>query len=128
MTSQEIRLSAARRHFMEVLRNKFHSFSDQEIRNAVAPPRIRRFFALCAENQNFQMMLGKPNDPIRLQEAVLRFLLFMFPLPGQIPQNTTEALDRMFLHLCQASSKELARYAQTFQFAAHTVPPQNASK
>ncbi|MCP4117703.1 MAG: DUF262 domain-containing protein [Desulfobacteraceae bacterium] len=91
--------------------------NDQEIRNAMTKPAIRRFLENLASDEYLKNTIGDQSRRMVDQELVLRFLAFRFMDYGQSRKNIATFLDEMVKKLEKASNEDLDSYKEEFQTA-----------
>lgn len=87
--------------------------NNQEIRNAMANPDLRRYIEHLAENSHLRKIIGEQKRMID-QEMVLRFLAFYELDYEKKAKNIAAFLDGMMEWLKKANSAERARLADAF--------------
>jgi hypothetical protein len=93
--------------------------SDQEIRNAMAKPSIRKYLEELASYEYLKKTIGDQSRRMVDQELVLRFLAFQFMDYEQSKKNIATFLDEMIEKLQNSSSAELDSYRMSFQTALY---------
>jgi len=91
--------------------------NDQEIRNAMAAPDLRKYLEELADDENLKKTIGDQSRRMADQEMVLRFLAFQFMDYEQSKKNIATFLDEMVKKLEGASSKKRDEYKTSFQTA-----------
>lgn len=91
--------------------------NDQEIRNAMTTPKIRRFLSELAENEDLKKTVGDQSRRMVDQELILRFLAFYYLNYDQTKKNITVFLDEMIDTLKKASDETLNAYKASFSLA-----------
>ncbi|WP_300675283.1 DUF262 domain-containing protein [Desulfoluna sp.] len=91
--------------------------NDQEIRNAMAAPELRKYLEELADDEYLKKTIGDQSRRMVDQEMVLRFLAFQFMDYEQSKKNIATFLDEMIKKLEGASKKELNEYKTSFQTA-----------
>ena len=93
--------------------------TDQEIRNAMAKPAIRKYLEELASYEYLKKTIGDQSRRMVDQELVLRYLAFQFMDYEQSKKNIATFLDEMIDKLQNSSSAELASYRESFQAALY---------
>lgn len=91
--------------------------NNQEIRNAMTKPGIRKYLEDLAADDYLKKAIGDQSKRMVDQELVLRFLAFRFMDYEKSKKNIATFLDEMVKKLENSSPDELARYKQSFQKA-----------
>ena len=91
--------------------------NNQEIRNAMTKPGIRKYLEDLAGDEFLKKAIGDQSKRMVDQELVLRFLAFRFMDYEKSKKNIATFLDEMVSRLEKLSPDELARYKQSFQKA-----------
>ena len=91
--------------------------NNQEIRNAMTKPKIRKFLEDLAADEYLKKAIGDQSKRMVDQELVLRFLAFRFMDYEKSKKNIATFLDEMVSKLEDSSADELERYQQSFQKA-----------
>ncbi|MCM2286657.1 MAG: DUF262 domain-containing protein [Desulfobacula sp.] len=91
--------------------------NDQEIRNAMAKPAIRKFLGDLATDEYLKKTIGDQSKRMVDQEMVLRFLAFQFMDYEQTRKNIATFMDEMIAKLETASKEDLKKYQSAFQTA-----------
>lgn len=89
--------------------------NNQEIRNAMTKPAIRKYLEDLAADEYLKKTIGDQSKRMVDQELVLRFLAFRFMDYEQSKKNIATFLDEMVSKLEDSSSDELKRYQQSFK-------------
>ncbi|OQY43895.1 MAG: hypothetical protein B6240_11565 [Desulfobacteraceae bacterium 4572_87] len=95
--------------------------NDQEIRNAMAKPAIRRFLEDLANDEYLKKTIGDQSKRMVDQELVLRFLAFRFMDYEKSKKNIATFLDEMVNTLEKASEENLNTYRTAFHTAIKGV-------
>lgn len=90
--------------------------NNQEIRNAMAPPELRRYIERLADNHYLKDIIGEQKRMMD-QELVLRFLAFHEMDYEHGAKNITTFLDAMMDRLKKADAEELARLERAYRSA-----------
>jgi len=93
--------------------------NDQEIRNAMAKPEVRRYLEKLAQDKYLKKTIGDQSRRMVDQEMVLRYLAFRFLDFENSKKNITSFLDEMIDKLSTAAESELAEYSDSFRLAIH---------
>ena len=93
--------------------------TDQEIRNAMAKPAIRKYLEELASYEYLKKTIGDQSRRMVDQELVLRYLAFKFMDYEQSKKNISTFLDEMIEKLRNSSSAELDSYRESFQTALY---------
>ena len=93
--------------------------NDQEIRNAMAKPEVRRYLEKLAQDKYLKKTIGDQSRRMVDQEMVLRYLAFRFLDFENSKKNITSFLDEMIDKLSAAAESELAEYSDSFRLAIH---------
>jgi len=93
--------------------------SDQEIRNAMAKPFIRKYLEELASYEYLKKSIGDQSRRMVDQELVLRYLAFQFMDYEQSKKNIATFLDEMIEKLQNSSPAELDSYRESFQTALY---------
>jgi len=93
--------------------------TDQEIRNAMAKPAIRKYLEELASYEYLKRTIGDQSRRMVDQELVLRYLAFKFMDYEQSKKNISTFLDEMIEKLRNSSSAELDLYRESFQTALY---------
>lgn len=93
--------------------------TDQEIRNAMVRPAIRKYLEELASYEYLKKTIGDQSRRMVDQELVLRYLAFQFMDYEQSKKNITTFLDEMIDKLQNSSSAELSPYRDSFQTAIY---------
>lgn len=93
--------------------------SDQEIRNAMAKPSIRKYLEELASYEYLKKSIGDQSRRMVDQELVLRYLAFQFMDYEQSKKNIATFLDEMIEKLQNSSHAELDSYRESFQTALY---------
>lgn len=91
--------------------------NDQEIRNAMAQPKIRTYLEELANDEFLVKAIGDQSRRMVDQEMVLRYLAFRFMDFEQSKKNIASFLDDMVDKLDLASDSELKNYRDSFHLA-----------
>lgn len=91
--------------------------NDQEIRNAMAKPKIREYLEGLAKDIFLVKAIGDQSRRMVDQEMVLRYLAFRFMDFEQSKKNIASFLDEMIDVLHAASTSELNVYGDSFRLA-----------
>jgi len=91
--------------------------NNQEIRNAMTKPGIRKYLEDLAADEYLKKAIGDQSKRMVDQELVLRFLAFRFMDYEKSKKNIATFLDEMVNKLEKSSPDELERYKQSFQKA-----------
>jgi hypothetical protein len=91
--------------------------TNQEIRNAMAKPILRKFLQNLAEDQYLKKTIGDQAKRMVDQELVLRFIAFYAMNYELSKKNITTFLDEMMEKLEKSDQKELDRLAGAFKLA-----------
>ena len=91
--------------------------NNQEIRNAMTKPGIRKYLEDLAADEYLKKAIGDQSKRMVDQELVLRFLAFRFMDYEKSKKNIATFLDEMVHKLEKSSPDELERYKQSFQKA-----------
>ncbi|MGK5094761.1 DUF262 domain-containing protein [Deltaproteobacteria bacterium TL4] len=91
--------------------------NDQEIRNAMTKPEIRKFLEELTTEECLRKTIGDQSKRMIDQEWVLRYLAFRFMDYEQSRKNIATFLDEMIDKLEKSTSAELERYQQSFHTA-----------
>lgn len=91
--------------------------NNQEIRNAMTKPGIRKYLEDLAAEDYLKKAIGDQSKRMVDQELVLRFLAFRFMDYEKSKKNIATFLDEMVKKLENSSPDELASYKQSFQKA-----------
>ena len=91
--------------------------NDQEIRNAMAKPAVRKYLEALAGDEFLIKTIGDQSRRMVDQEMVLRYLAFQFMDFEQSKKNITSFLDEMINKLGTASADELDTYRKSFCLA-----------
>ncbi len=91
--------------------------TDQEIRNAMAAPRVRRYLEKLAGDEFLIKTVGDQSRRMVDQEMVLRYLAFRFMEFENNKKNTASFLDEMIAKLDDSSESELNSYSESFHLA-----------
>jgi len=93
--------------------------TDQEIRNAMAIPAIRKYLEVLASYEYLIKTIGDQSRRMVDQELVLRYLAFQFMDYEQSKKNISTFLDEMIDKLKNSSPAELDSYRVSFQTAIY---------
>lgn len=93
------------------------TLNDQEIRNAMASPKIREYLEDLASDDYLIKTMGNQSRRMIDQELVLRFLAFRYLDYEQSKKNIATFLDEMMEKLEKASAEELYSYKTCFKEA-----------
>ncbi|MGO8695722.1 MAG: DUF262 domain-containing protein [Rectinemataceae bacterium] len=88
--------------------------TDQEIRNAMARPSVRRYLERLADNEYLKKTVGDQKKRMIDQELVLRFLSFYTMDYEKETNNITNFLDSMIDKLEASGQSELMQYEKLF--------------
>ncbi len=88
--------------------------NDQEIRNAMTTPKVRKFLSDLADYGYLKKTVGDQSRRMIDQEFILRFLAFHFMDYSQTKKNITVFLDEMVDLLEDASDARLHEYKTSF--------------
>ena len=91
--------------------------NDQEIRNAMATPKIRECLEKLAQNPSLKNAIGDQSKRMVDQEWVLRYLAFRFMDYEENKKNITNFLDEMNKMMETAGDRALEEYSQSFKVA-----------
>ena len=91
--------------------------NDQEIRNAMAKPSIRKWIEELAKDKCLINIFGDRSERMMDQELVLRFLAFHYQDYEKSTKNITSFIDEMIEKLDKSSEKQLSEYKKSFQLA-----------
>jgi hypothetical protein len=91
--------------------------NDQEIRNAMAKPSVRRWVEELAQDERFIGIFGDRSQRMMDQELVLRFLAFYYQDYNKSTKNITSFIDEMMEKLDKATEKQRSEYKLEFQKA-----------
>lgn len=91
--------------------------NDQEIRNAMASPKIRKYLESLAKDDYLIKTVGDQSRRMLDQEMVLRYLAFRFLDFEQSKKNITSFLDEMMNELKKAKQNKLDDYKHSFHLA-----------
>ncbi len=91
--------------------------NDQEIRNAMTKPEIRRFLEDLADDEYLKKTIGDQSRRMVDQEMALRFLAFRFLDYEKSKKNISTFLDEMIYVLQKADSSALEQYKEAFKTA-----------
>lgn len=91
--------------------------NDQEIRNAMAKPRIRQYLEDLAKNEYLIKTIGDQSRRMVDQEMLLRFLSFRFMDYDESKKSIAPFLDEMMNKLQESSQKDLEEFRDAFQLA-----------
>lgn len=91
--------------------------NDQEIRNAMAKPRIRKYLEHLAKDECLVKTIGDQSRRMVDQEMVLRYLAFRFLDFEQSKKNIASFLDDMMDELDKAEQPKLEEYDHSFRLA-----------
>jgi len=91
--------------------------NNQEIRNAMTKPAIRKYLEDLAGDEYLKKAIGDQSKRMVDQELVLRFLAFRFIDYEQSKKNIATFLDEMVSKLENSSPDELERYQESFKKA-----------
>ncbi len=91
--------------------------NDQEIRNAMAKPSIRRWIEELAKDEYLINIFGDRSERMMDQELVLRFLAFHYQDYEKSTKNITSFIDEMIEKLEKATEKQLIDYKDAFKRA-----------
>jgi hypothetical protein len=91
--------------------------NDQEIRNAMAKPEVRKYLENLASDAYLIKTIGDQSRRMVDQEMVLRYLAFRFMDYEQSKKNIASFLDEMIDKLDAASALELDEYSKSFRLA-----------
>lgn len=91
--------------------------TNQEIRNAMAKPILRKFLQNLAEDQYLKKTIGDQTKRMVDQELVLRFIAFYAMSYELSKKNITTFLDEMMEKLEKSDQKELSRLEEAFRLA-----------
>ncbi|MDY0360601.1 MAG: DUF262 domain-containing protein [Desulforegulaceae bacterium] len=91
--------------------------NDQEIRNAMVKPEIRKYLEELAEDEFLVKTIGNQSRRMVDQEMVLRFLAFRFMDYEQSKKNIATFLDEMIKKLENSSKEELIEFKNSFCLA-----------
>ncbi len=93
--------------------------TDQEIRNAMAKPVIRKYLEELASYEYLKKTIGDQSRRMVDQELALRYLAFQFMDYEQSKKNISTFLDEMIDKLQKSSDAELDYYRASFQSAIY---------
>lgn len=93
------------------------SLNNQEIRNAMAKPEIRKYLVKLSEDRNFTATIGDQTARMLDVELVLRFISFYHMDYEASTKNITTFLDEMMEILKKSSKKDLDRFELAFKTA-----------
>ncbi|HOI91885.1 MAG TPA: DUF262 domain-containing protein [Candidatus Rifleibacterium sp.] len=93
------------------------TLNDQEIRNAMASERIRKYLEELANDEVFVQTMGDQSRRMVDQEMVLRYMAFRFMDYEQSKKNISTFLDEMIAQLENGSSEKLIEYEHSFKIA-----------
>ncbi len=91
--------------------------NDQEIRNAMAKPEVRKYLENLAKDEYLIKTVGDQSRRMADQEMVLRYLAFRFLDFKSSKKNIASFLDEMINKLDTASEEELTEYDNSFRLA-----------
>jgi len=91
--------------------------NDQEIRNAMANPDVRRYLEELAKDEYLVQTIGDQSRRMLDQEMLLRYLAFRFLNYEQSKKNIASFLDEMVNQLEQSSQEELNEYSESFRLS-----------
>ncbi len=91
--------------------------NDQEIRNAMAKPSVRKYLEDLAKDDFLKKTIGDQSRRMVDQELVLRYLAFRFMDYEHSKKNIASFLDEMIDKLEKASPDELIKYNESFRLA-----------
>lgn len=91
--------------------------NDQEIRNAMAKPKVRDYLAHLAQDDFLIKTIGDQSRRMVDQEMVLRYLAFRFMDYEQNKKNIATFLDEMMEKLENSSDRELEAFSESFRLA-----------
>lgn len=91
--------------------------NDQEIRNAMANPAVRKYLEKLANDQFLIKTIGDQSRRMVDQEMVLRYLAFRFMDYEHSKKNIAPFLDEMIEKLEKSSTRELNEYSESFNLA-----------
>lgn len=91
--------------------------NDQEIRNAMAMPKIRKYLEDLASDEFLVKAIGDQSRRMVDQEMVLRYLAFRFMDFEQSKKNIASFLDEMIDKLDTASDSDLKSFSESFRLA-----------
>lgn len=91
--------------------------NDQEIRNAMADPKVRDYLANLAQNEFLIKTIGDQSRRMVDQEMVLRYLAFRFMDYEQSKKNIASFLDEMMEKLENSNDSELEKFSESFRLA-----------
>ncbi|MCI5120769.1 MAG: DUF262 domain-containing protein [Candidatus Electrothrix sp. AUS4] len=89
----------------------------QEIRNALATPRIRRYLQWLSNKKYLKKTIGANTKRMQGQELALRFLAFYLMDYLETKKNITVFLDEMMAKLEEMDKEELNRLETTYRMA-----------
>jgi hypothetical protein len=91
--------------------------NDQEIRNAMAKPSIRKWIEELAKDEYLINIFGDRSERMMDQELVLRFLAFHYQDYEKSTKNITSFIDEMIEKLEKVTEKQLNEYKDAFKRA-----------
>lgn len=91
--------------------------NDQEIRNAMAKPKVRDYLSHLAQNEFLIKTIGDQSRRMVDQEMVLRYLAFRFMDYEQSKKNIASFLDEMMEKLENSNEMELEIFSESFRLA-----------
>ncbi len=91
--------------------------TDQEIRNGMVRPAIRKYLEELASYEYLKKTIGDQSRRMVDQELVLRYLAFQFMDYEQSKKNISTFLDEMITTLQNSSPAELSSYRNSFHTA-----------
>ncbi len=91
--------------------------NDQEIRNAMSRPRIRKYLEDLASDEFLVKAIGDQSRRMVDQEMVLRYLAFRFMDFEKSKKNIASFLDEMIDKLDTASDSDLRGFSESFRLA-----------
>ncbi|MDY0223263.1 MAG: DUF262 domain-containing protein [Desulfobacterium sp.] len=91
--------------------------NDQEIRNAMAKPAVRKYLGALVADDFLIKTIGDQSRRMVDQEMVLRYLAFRFMKYEDSKKNIASFLDGMIDKLEKSSESELNEYSESFRLA-----------
>lgn len=91
--------------------------NDQEIRNAMAKPAVRKYLGALVADDFLIKTIGDQSRRMVDQEMVLRYLAFRFMKYEDSKKNIASFLDEMIEKLEKSSESELNEYSESFRLA-----------